>query len=500
MPSRSVAFDTPFVPPTRVRYGVLLFLALLSFVLYLDRICMGQAAVSIQSELELSDKMMGWVHAAFTIAYGLFEVPTGRWGDKHGSRGVLVRIVVWWSVFTALTGAASTLAMLLVVRFLFGAGEAGAFPNSARVIARWFPAGGRGPAQGIVTTSSLLGGVLAPIAAQLLISRVGWRWTFVYFGGVGIIWAIAFYLWYRDDPAEHPAVNQSERLLIKGLTISPEYKSRFDPRPPVATQVAIQADAPGAPAESIEEVSNERSPMPASSTETNAPTVHESVPWGRVFGSANLWLLGFVISCSAFASYLYFSWYPTYLVEARGLSKDDASRFTSLVLAGGAIGCLGGGYFGDWLVRRTGERRWSRRFLGSTGLALAAMCLLASIHCDNALHAAMFTTGASLTAGVALTAWWAVVTDVSGQHLGVLFGLLNSLGVPGAFASQVFFGWMADFRKGLGFDGRDRYDPAFYVYAGILVAGAIGWLFIDSNRSLVGEPKRIELESDRAAT
>src|SRR5919197_5127949 len=105
---------------------------------------MAQAVAPIQRELDLTNTQISYVLMAFTLAYGLFEVPTGRLGDRHGSRAVLARIVVWWSAFTALTGTCTGFLSLLLVRFLFGAGEAGAYPNVARVIGRWYPPGERG--------------------------------------------------------------------------------------------------------------------------------------------------------------------------------------------------------------------------------------------------------------------------------------------------------------------------------------------------------------------
>jgi MFS family permease len=430
--------------PTRVRHGVLLFLCLLSFILYLDRVCVGQATVPIQNELKLTDSQMGWVHAAFTIAYGIFEVPTGHWGDRYGSRGVLVRIVLWWSAFTALTGAATGLWMMLAVRFLFGAGEAGALPNSARVISRWFPPGGRGPAQGMVTMSTLAGAVLAPLAAQAIINQAGWRWTFVVFGSVGVVWALAFHIWFRDDPAAHPSVNRGELELIA---------------PGTPSMVRVEA--------------------------------HPPVPWRSILGSPSVWLLGFVTSCAAFASYLNYSWYPKYLQAARRVSANEASGLTSFVLSGGALGCLLGGYLGDWVVRRSGSRRWSRRLLGAGGLAIAAAALSTSVHLDTPFLAAVCAAIAALTAGVTLTAWWAVVTEISGKHLGVVFALTNSMGVIGAAGSQLFFGRMSDFFANLGREGRERYDPAFYVYSVVLLFGAIGWLFIDATRSVVTSPLEV---------
>jgi MFS family permease len=369
---------------------------------------------------------------------------------------VLVRIVLWWSAFTALTGAvplmlgwppftalagaSSGFLLFLCVRFLFGAGEAGALPNSARVLARWFPVSERGPAQGWLTMSSLVGAVATPLLAQELIDQYGWRWTFAIFGAVGVVWAVPFYLWFRDDPAEHRGVNGAElKHITRGL----------------ATKWGTE--------------------------------IHPAIPWGLVLRSPNVWLLGFTTSCSAFASYLYYSWYPKYLVAARGLPAQDGKWLTAIVLAGGAVGCVSGGYVGRWVVQRTGDRRWSRKVLGSSGLALAAVGLTASVLNDDPVRAAICTTFASFTAMITLATWWAVVTEITGPHLGALFGLMNSMGVLGAGGSQLFFGWMSDRMAAAGFSGRERYDPAFYVYSGVLLAGAIGWLFIDATRSVISE-------------
>jgi MFS family permease len=450
-----------------VRYGVLAFLCALAFVLYIDRICISKAAPQIEADLGISHTAMGFVFGAFTLAYGLFEVPTGRWGDRYGSRHVLTRIVLWWSAFTALTGCVwpftldsgwrlrvpwaeagiplllDGLLLLLVIRFLFGAGEAGALPNAARVVARWFPADARGPAQGLINTAMLLGGAVTPVLAAYLIKAVGWRGSFALFGLLGVVWAAAFYAWFRDDPAEHPAVNEAERRLIEA----------------------------GRPVEAGE---------------------HPPVPWRRVLGSANVWLLGGVIACSAFTSYMYYFWYPTYLEQGRGVGPIESGWLAGLVLAGGAVGCTLGGYLGDGLVRRTGSPRWGRRLVGAGGLGAAALALLGSLACDSAVAAAALTAVACLSACTTLASWWAVVTAISGRHLGALFGLMNSLGVPGAIGSQLFFGSFADFRRAHGYYGRDQWDPGFYVYAGALLLGAVGWLFIDPARSAVepagGEP------------
>lgn len=453
---------SPPGPATRVRYGVLALLCALVFVLYIDRIVISQAAPQMEADLRLSHTLMGFVFGAWTVAYGLFEVPTGHWGDRYGSRRVLIRIVLWWSAFTALTGcvwvfrldsgrvlfagtalavplALDSFGLLLLVRFLFGAGEAGALPNTARVVSRWFPADARGPAQGLINTAMLVGAAVTPVAAAYLIHLVGWRGAFALFGTLGVVWAGLFALWFRDDPAEHPGVNDAERRLIGAGNWA-------------------------------------------------APEEHPRVPWGRVLASREVWLLGTVIACMAFFTYMYYSWFPTYLEKGRGLGPIESGWLASLVLAGGAVGATAGGYLGDWIVRRTGSRRWARPLIGAGGLSLAAVLLVAGIPCESALASSVWMSLAFFAAAGTIASWWAVVMDVSGRHVGALFGLMNSMGIPGTLGAQLFFGSFADWRKDQGYSGREQWDPGLYVFAVGLLVGAVAWLFIDPRRSAVAPP------------
>lgn len=425
------------VAPTRTRFGVLGFLCSLSFVLYLDRVCIGQAVPEIERELGLSHSQMGYALGAFTIAYGLFEVPTGRWGDRYGSRGVLARIVVWWSLFTALTGAVAGLWSLVAVRFLFGAGEAGAYPNAARVIARWFPLEERGRVQGFMLTAAQLGAAIAPAAAAYLILSAGWRATFVVFSVFGVVWAAAFYWWFRDNPAEHPAVNESERALIAGA----------------GNVIAV--------------------------SEHSLP-----IPWRSVLSSPNIWLLGTVQTCSSFVSYMYMSWYPTYLEKGRGVEPLEAGGLASLVMAGAAVGCISSGFITDWLARFTHRNPLRHRLYGFAGTALSAVLLLASIECESPRASASLAALAFMAAISQQATFWTVTMEISGKHLGVIFGLMNSLGVPGAFVSTVFLGRFVDWMHSRGYEGRAQWDPAFYVYAGVLAVGACCWLAVDARRTI----------------
>jgi MFS transporter, ACS family, glucarate transporter len=441
----------PPLTPSRVRYGVLTFLCVLAFVFYVDRICISKAAPDIKRDLGLSDSNMSLVFAAFTIAYSLFEVTTGWLGDRYGSRGVMTRIVIWWSVFTALTGAAMGLVSLIAIRFLFGAGEAGAFPNTARILARWFPVEQRGFAQGMINSTALFGGAAAPVAAAYLIDLVGWRWAFVIFAIPGVVWALIFHRWFHDNPADHPAVNSAELKLIE--------------------QSAVK----------------------------RTETTHPRIPWRLVLTSRNMWLLGFVLACSAFNSYMYFSWYPTYLESGRGVESKLSGWLSSLVLAGGALGSLAGGTLADFLLKQTGSKRWSRSGLGAIALSTAAIMLLLAVNTDSSTGSAIWTTMAVFAAFTTLASWWGAVTDISGPHLGALFGLMNSLGGLGAIASQLFVGYFADWMMGQGYSGRAQWDPIFYVYAGVLFAGAVGWLFIDASKPIAPLEPDVMIDTAAAA-
>ncbi len=436
-----------------VRFGVLGYMAALAFVMYLDRVCISVAATSMQNDLHIGKPMWGYVASSFTLAYTLFEVITGHWGDRYGSRGILLRIVLWWSAFTMLTGCVfhftlggsgswlaginASFLVLCLVRFLFGVGEAGAFPNVARVVSVWFPPASRGRAQGFVTTCSLIGGATAPMVAAYIIELTGsWRMMFIVFGLVGVVWAIAFYAWFRDDPATHPSVNDAERSLI----------------------------AQGRTSQSV---------------------AHHAVPWDLVLPSANLWLMGGIMGCGSAVFYMLISWYPNYLEEAHGLKGKLPGFFMSLVMAGGATGCFSGGWLSDWLIRTTGERVLSRRIQACLAYAGAGTALVLAAQLHDYRLSVLCITLAYFFVQLQIPCWWGTVTDISGSHVGALFGLMNSLGALGAISSPIFMGYYVEHLKQAGAVGRAQWDPAFYPYAGLMFLACVFWLFVNPARSLV---------------
>jgi ACS family glucarate transporter-like MFS transporter len=441
--------------PTNVRYVVLAFLAAMTFILYLDRSCISQAAPVIQKELGISETQKAMLFNAFALAYALFEIPAGRWGDRYGSRRILTRIVLWWSVFTALSGAAWGFGSLLVIRFLFGAGEAGALPNSARILREWFPYSSRGRAQGIVTTAMLLGGAASYTASQWLIDWVGWRWSFAVFALIGVAWAVAFYVWFRDDPSEHPRANDAERLLIADKRM---------------------------PAQSVESSED----APAAAVADHKLVVHGPIPWKQVFSCSNVWLLSGAIITMTAMSELLNSWYPTYLQQARGASPALSGRLTTLVLVPGAAAAFFGGWLTDWLVRTTGNRRWGRTGQAVVGAGIAGFGIIASVWTDSTLAASAFIALVAFGVQLQLPAWWASATQVSGRHLGAIFGLMNMMGGLGRILSHSLVGGIADWRKSQGFTGRAQWDPSLYLYVVIALFGMVLWAFVNPEKTVDG--------------
>jgi ACS family glucarate transporter-like MFS transporter len=201
------------------RHVVLGYLVALSIITYLDRLCIAVAGPAMQRELGLSPEQWGWVLGVFMLSYGIFEIPTGALGDRQGQRTVLTRIVVWWSVFTALTGVVTGYVPLLITRFLFGAGEAGAYPNASGAVSRWFPLAERARAQGFIWGASRIGGAIAPPLVFAIQAALGWRASFWIFGLVGIVWAVVWFVSYRDLPVPEGQVHS--RVPWRAMFSSP---------------------------------------------------------------------------------------------------------------------------------------------------------------------------------------------------------------------------------------------------------------------------------------
>jgi sugar phosphate permease len=312
----------------------------------------------------------------------------------------------------------------------------------------------------------LLGGAAAPWFSQRLINQVGWRWTFVVFAMCGVAWAVAFYLWFRDDPAAHAGTNEAERLLIG------------EGRRP------IQA--------------GELSDDSLSAEDVVVPVkVHGPIPWKQVVTSPNIWLLSVLIALSSAMYELLSGWYPTYLQSARGADADLSSRLSSMVLGAGACATILGGWFSDWLVRRTGNHRWGRTAQAAAGWGIAALSILASVWIDSTMMASVCVAATAFGVQLQLPSWWACATQVSGRHVGALFGLMNMFGSVGRIVANSSVGAFTDWRKSLGYTGRAQWDPALYGFVVVAVVGMVLWSLVDPRKTV--DDKRPSTDDSLAA-
>jgi ACS family glucarate transporter-like MFS transporter len=408
----------------RVRGRVLAFTFLLAVITYLDRVCISAAAPFIIDDLGLSVLEMSVVFSAFTLAYSLFEVPSGWLGDVKGPRRVLTRIVVWWSAFTMLTAAAQGFRSLVVIRFLFGAGEAGAFPNIARSFSQWFPLRERGRANGVMFLGSRVGGMLSAPIALLLIAQWGWRASFIAFGLLGIVWAAGWYAWYRDRPEDHPSMTADELAWI-------------------------QQDA-----------------RPVDSGRT---------PWRALLRSRNLYALCGMYFAFGYGLYFYFTWLPTYLIKELGFSLLAGGIFAALPFLLAGLADVGGGWLTDTLSRARGLRV-GRCYLGCAAFSTCGALVFASTVAIDPVAKAVLLAFALASADLALSACWAVPLDIAPDHAGVVTGFMNTLGNLG--------GLLGPLVVGIALDQWQSWTVPFYITAAVYASGALAWLAIDPTQSI----------------
>ncbi len=461
--------------PTRARYVVLAFVCVLAMITYLDRACFSMVAPRLAEELGLGDATdLKWAFTAFAIAYALFEIPTGWLGDVWGPRGTLLRIVIWWSLFTALTGVVGLaigsfvlggVGTLVVIRFLFGAGEAGAYPNIARVVHNWFPANQAATAQGWIWMSGRLAGGLTPLVWTLLVvgtawspPLVSWRGAFGGFGLIGVAWCVAFAWFFRDSPREHSWVNSTETATI-------------------------EADR------------------------DTAKASHGGLPIVRLLGSANLWLICIMYFCMVYGWFFHMTYLPAYLEQR---FQVDPSSILGAVYKGaplwlGAFSCLFGGIVVDRLIVVLGGRQRARRMVAIAAQLLCALGWTGAIFATN-LH--LFTLAISLAAlsnDMTLASAWATCQDIGGRYTAVTAACMNTAGAVGAAVVAWSTGTiiqlsLASRATALGVAVQDLsagekhtammsgYDYNFITYAVAYVISALCWRFINPEKPIIFGP------------
>ena len=395
-------------------------------ITFLDRIALSSASANIMEDLHISINQWGWILGMFTIAYAAFEIPTGWLGDKFGGKKILIRVVLWWSLFTILTGFANGFLMLLLVRFLFGMGEAGAYPNTSIVLAKWFPAFERGRAQAVIWGASRLGAALTPFVVLPIQQKYSWHTSFYILGFVGILWTLFWIFWHKEEPAQNKSISKEELEFIH------THRDIGD----------------------------------------NNTAVKTSFLSG--FKNKNLGYLLIMYVCYAIGAYFFQSWFHTYLQKGRNISADALMWASSVPYLLAALGCFTGGWLSDKACLKWGKK-WGRRIVPMIGLFVAGICIItASLVTDNMLAIIGLAIGMAfmdLTAPVA----WAVAMDLGGDKSGTVSGSMNSAGLTGAYFSTILFGYLA---SNFGY-----YLPVLFI--GVMVMlGAFVWLKIDATQKI----------------
>jgi MFS transporter, ACS family, glucarate transporter len=401
----------------------------LSVLLYVDRTCISTAKDAITGELGLNKEQWSWVLASFAFGYALFQTPGGALADRLGGRVVLTAVVAAWSVFTGLTAAAWNFSSMMVIRFLFGAGEAGAFPGMARVVYSWIPVKERGLVKGINFSGSRIGAALAMPGVAWLIHQLGWKQSFLVLMLVGFGWALFWWFWFRDEPKEQRGISQSELDYI--------LKNRQD------------ANAVAAPVTPLR--------------------------MGKLFSSGNLWLMMVQYFASNFTFFFSLTWLYPYVKAKYNLGAVDAGFYAMIPLLGGAVGNI----FSGWLVDRlysTGQSNLSRRLPAIIGFALSAIGMVMSVEQPTAAGAVFWLTLAIFGADMVLSPSWSFCIDIGGKHAGAVSGTMNMAGNLGAAITALAFAYLPESSRGN--------VAFFYTAAALSGMGIICWLLVTPTKKI----------------
>jgi sugar phosphate permease len=407
------------------RWYVLLLISAMYLITYLDRVNISTAAPQISKEFGFDKVTMGFIFSAFVWAYAIFQVPGGWLSDRFGARRVLTGVVTYWSIMTAATAAAFGSVSFIVVRFLFGIGEAGAFPGATRAMQLWYPRRERGMVQGVTHSASRLGAAIAPPIVVLIMTTLGWRSVFYICGAAGLVWSLWWSLTYRNLPEEHALVNTTELELIRGR------------------------NADGA---------------------INPPPVQQEtkVPWSRLIISGNMWAIMLAYFTYVYCLWIFLSWLPSYLIEVRHFTLIKVGIFASLPLWAGVVGDTLGGLATDWLLKVTGSAKIARRSVAIVGLLGCAICIVPAALTADAYLAVYCLTASMFFLEFTIGPSWSVPMDTGGKYSGTVSGMMNMAGNVGGALSPIVFGFLAQ---------GGNWEAPFIVAAALLVIGSAVWAF-----------------------
>lgn len=418
-----------------VRWVVLAIIVFASFVAYVLRTNLSIVSETMMHDLGMNEYQLGMVFSSFAAGYAIFQFPGGIFGDKYGPRFTITVIAIAWSVLTVITALIpgtdvlsimAIVAALMVARFLIGMVQAPFFPVTiGGSIASWFPVRQWGLANGLTSTGLTLGAAAtAPIIVWLM-GAYGWRSALLITAPAGLLVAVLFRWYVRDDPGAHPKITDEELSLIAS------------DRPP-------GGDVP------------------------------DRGTWKLALKNRNVLLITISYFCMNYVFYLFFSWFFFYLVDVKGVSTTDAGMLTAAQWMLGAIGATAGGVLCDFLVRRLGLRR-GPRWLIMTALIMSASFLYAGAMVENPLVSVVLLCIAFGCTQLSEAPFWVATMAVSGRHAPIATGVLNTGGnLPGVLGGVLVpfvagaFGWSVAMATGS-------------VFA---IVGAFLWLFIRADEPM----------------
>lgn len=402
------------------RILLILFSFFLTVLLYVDRACISTAKDDIMHDLNFTVTDFGWVMAVFTLGYALLQTPSGKLADKHGARLVIASIVSVWSVLTAVTGFAWNYVSMLVIRFMFGAGEAGAFPALSKVVYNWFPVKERGIVQGINFSGSRIGAAVGLPLVAVLIDAFGWRHTFLIFGAVGVAFALLWFFLFKDKPEDSNFISETEKQYI---------------------------------------IQNRQ----------QSSVKKEILSFSTILKSTNMWLAMVQYICSNFTFYFTLTWMYPYIKEKFMLGSVEAGMYAAVPLIAGAVGNWLSGFLVDFIYSK-GKLKMSRQLPAMIGFVLAAVGMILVTQASSPLLSVVFMSMAVMGADMTLSPSWAFCIDIGKENAGAVTGTMNMAGNLGAFVTIIAYPYL--------FKWTGSNEPFFYICAASSVIAIAAWWFM----------------------
>jgi MFS family permease len=407
-----------------MKYVVLCFLCQIAVIGYVQRVGINSASAPVQYDLRIDTEQFGALGAVFLLGYAVMQVPSGWLADRWGSRSTLTLYALLWSTLTALIGFMPDFGSVLAIWFAMGMAQAGIFPCAAKAIGAWIPDTQKAMASGLVGSSTMLGTAAASTLTVFLLTQVSWQFIYVMYGLAGIVWAIGF------------AIAVPERDV-----------SVFNPAPVMTT-----AD------------------------------------WRRLFTNVSMWLICGQQFFRAAAMIFFINWFPKYLHTDRHVPEFEAGVLTSWATGGAMVGGICGGFFSDWLLRRTGWRRLSRQGIAVVGLSLAALLVILSYYVSDVQRATVLLTVGAFTAAFGGVSGYTVTIEFGGRRIGTVFSMMNMCGNFGAALSSYAAGAVVQ-RTG-------SWDIALFMFAVIFFVDAVCWALLNPKGTLFDdEPKPASVEA-----